>query len=492
MIKKILVKLIFSTFLTFISLNVNALDISITHAAFQYQNNKYLEVYIQVIGSTVDFIEKNDLKQAEVEFTILLKQGDEIKSFDKFSLKSPLSKEELDFIGLRRFRVENGEYTLEVKAIDKNNTKNIFESRNEIEVNLSTDEICMSDIRLLAIISKSNETQNPFVKNGFYLEPVLFHFLPQNIDTLGFYTELYNLDKSNSKFKLDISIMAGFKKDITNRKMLEQFTEVENSGLVPVLSKIDIKGLKSGNYHLLIDLIDERNEIVYSKYINFQRSNPVENAANGFASTNYKNSFAAKMPVDSLFYSLKALVPVTKAENSVGLDEVITSKNEKSGRYFLYRYWYEQNKIDPYAAYKNYMKYAIAVDKRYRSQFGYGFETDRGYTYLKYGMPSEVITRESEPTAPPYEIWFYDRIEQDDQRNIKFIFYIPSLAHNDYILLHSNCRGERNNPTWFYELYSKRNDSNVRNMKPDQIESFYNELKNSFDNNAVRLWEELK
>ncbi|HHH52075.1 MAG TPA: GWxTD domain-containing protein, partial [Bacteroidetes bacterium] len=232
--------------------------------------------------------------------------------------------------------------------------------------------------------------------------------------------------------------------------------------------------------------------IVYSKYINFQRSNPVENAANGFASTNYKNSFTAKMPVDSLFYSLKALVPVTKAENSVGLDEVITSKNEKSGRYFLYRYWYEQNKIDPYAAYKNYMKYAIAVDKRYRSQFGYGFETDRGYTYLKYGMPSEVITRESEPTAPPYEIWFYDRIEQDDQRNIKFIFYIPSLAHNDYILLHSNCRGERNNPTWFYELYSKRNDSNVRNMKPDQIESFYNELKNSFDNNAVRLWEELK
>ena len=137
------------------------------------------------------------------------------------------------------------------------------------------------------------------------------------------------------------------------------------------------------------------------------------------------------------------------------------------------------------------MRYAIAVDKKFRSQVGYGFETDRGYMYLKYGMPSQVITRESEPTAPPYEMWYYDRIEQGDQRNVKFIFYIPSLAHNDYELLHSNCIGEKNNATWFYKLYSKRNDSNSKNVNPSQVQEFYDNLKNSFDNNAVILWEEL-
>jgi hypothetical protein len=26
---------------------------------------------------------------------------------------------------------------------------------------------------------------------------------------------------------------------------------------------------------------------------------------------------------------------------------------------------------------------------------------------MKYGKPDEVITEESEPSAPPYEIWFY-------------------------------------------------------------------------------------
>ncbi|MBK7096695.1 MAG: GWxTD domain-containing protein [Saprospiraceae bacterium] len=138
------------------------------------------------------------------------------------------------------------------------------------------------------------------------------------------------------------------------------------------------------------------------------------------------------------------------------------------------------------------MKYAYAVDKTYRSQVGYGFETDRGYIYLKYGMPTDLVTRESEPTAPPYEIWFYDHIDQGKQKNVRFIFYIPSLAHNDYELLHSTCIGEKNNPKWFYDLYSKRNDSSIVNMQPAQIQEFYNSLRNSFDNNAVKIWEEFK
>jgi len=476
----------------FFSTNISGLDISITHSAFQYKNTKYIELYIQVIGNTVKYIEVNNSKQAKVDFTVLIKQGENIVNFDKFTLTGPLSKNPEDFIGLRRFRIKKGDYILEIIAKDINDGNNVFKYKNPFTVDLDENNICISDIQLLATIKKSDNPNNPFVKNGYYLEPVLFHYLPNNIDTLGLYMELYNLDKTPDDKYIILTINKGFKNDELNIQLLNQKTVLQNKALYPLLTRLDIKGLQSGNYHLKAEMFNAQGNVIASKYTNFQRSNPVENIKSNYASTGFKNSFAKKLPEDSLYYSLKAMVPLMKATNSVSINDIITSKNTNAARYFLWRFWYDKNNIDPYGAYTEYMRYAKAVDKRFRSQLGYGFETDRGYIYLKYGMPSEIITRESEPTAPPYEIWFYDRIEQNNQRNIKFIFYIPSLAHNDFVLLHSNCQGEKNNPTWFYELYSKRNDSNIRNVKQSQIEGFYEELKNSFDNNAVRLWEELK
>ncbi len=478
-------------FLFFVN-NIFGLDISITHSAFQYKNTKYIEVYIQVIGNTVKYKEIQNLKQAKVDFTILIKQGENIINIDKFILSGPLSENPQDFIGLRRIKIEKGNYILDIVAQDVNDKNNTFKYSEPFSIDLDKDNICISDIHLLASIKKSNKNNNPFVKNGYYLEPVLFHFLPYNIDTLGLYVELYNLNKAKSNKYIVFTVNKGFKKDNLNIQLLKQKIPLKNVELYPLLIRLNIKGLQSGNYYLKAELFNSKDQILATRFTNFQRSNPVDDAKSNFALSGFKNSFAAKMPEDSIFYSLRAMVPLMEADNSVAINDIISSKNLKTARYFLWRYWYDKNNIDPYGAFAQYMKYAKAVDKKFRSQLGYGFETDRGYIYLKYGMPSEIITRESEPTAPPYEIWFYDRIEQDDQRNIKFIFYIPSLAHNDYVLLHSNCRGERKNPTWFYELYSKRNDSNVRNVKPSQIEEFYEELKNSFDNNAVRLWEELK
>ncbi|MEZ4983759.1 MAG: hypothetical protein R2795_01770 [Saprospiraceae bacterium] len=36
---------------------------------------------------------------------------------------------------------------------------------------------------------------------------------------------------------------------------------------------------------------------------------------------------------------------------------------------------------------------------------------------------------------------------------MRFIFYNPSLAADDFILLHSDVFGERQNPQWQLELY---------------------------------------
>ena len=42
-----------------------------------------------------------------------------------------------------------------------------------------------------------------------------------------------------------------------------------------------------------------------------------------------------------------------------------------------------------------------------------------------------------------------------NQTNVKFLFYNPSLAGEDYIMLHSTARGEIQDPKWERKLYSR-------------------------------------
>ena len=41
----------------------------------------------------------------------------------------------------------------------------------------------------------------------------------------------------------------------------------------------------------------------------------------------------------------------------------------------------------PKLQYDAYLNLARAVDKKFNSGFGYGFETDRGRIFMKYGAP---------------------------------------------------------------------------------------------------------
>jgi hypothetical protein len=92
---------------------------------------------------------------------------------------------------------------------------------------------------------------------------------------------------------------------------------------------------------------------------------------------------------------------------------------------------------------------------------GYGFETDRGNIFMKYGAPNDVVSVEDEPSAPPYEIWIYYSFPVTAQFDVKFLFYSPELA-NSYNLLHSTCENEINNPAWEQILYKSALSESAR------------------------------
>ena len=175
----------------------------------------------------------------------------------------------------------------------------------------------------------------------------------------------------------------------------------------------------------------------------------------------------ARLDSLELRYSLKAIASNVDAGSVEVLNLVIKNRDVEAQRRYLYSFWAGIDK-NPEEAYTRYMEVARAVDETYKSAFGYGFETERGRIFMKYGKPSNVITVENEPSAPPYEIWFYDKVPGDrPQSDVKFLFYNPSLAGGNYQLLHSTCIGEVSNPAWEVELY--RDSQSLDNLGVDAV-----------------------
>ena len=143
------------------TISLYSLDISVNKAAFNYKNSKYLEVYLQELGNTVTFKDLASLKkQASVELTILIKKDSQIYNFEKFVLNSPESDNAKDFIDIRRFKIENGNYELSVEAKDLNFVENTYYSSFNFSVNFS-DKLCISDFQLLAKIEKNSDFSIP-------------------------------------------------------------------------------------------------------------------------------------------------------------------------------------------------------------------------------------------------------------------------------------------------------------------------------------------
>jgi GWxTD domain-containing protein len=461
-------------------------DISVSYASFYNENEKYVEVYLYAVGSTLayDTLE-NGLIQASLDFTITFSQGDEIYNFDKFTLNSPPDSVARDFMEIKRFALENGKYLLKVNARDKNKLQNAFNFSTELSIDFNQTLVQLSDIQLLSAF-KANDQNSKHVKSGYFLEPAAFNFFPQTINQLSFYLEVYN--PASDSYKASYLSYAIYQKQANgdSKRILRKYKKLSDRPLQALILSLPIDALPSGNYELMVELRNRDKLLVDAVNQIFQRSNPTVDLS--YQSSNdpgFEESFAIKLPKDDVRYTLKALAPVAKGMDGRTIEELFFDDKLRPKQYFIYNYFYDLLPTNPEFAFEQFMNVAKAVDKTYRSNVGYGFETDRGNIFMKYGKPTEVVHVEDEPSAPPYEIWFYNFLEESKQYNIKFIFYNPSLATNDFVLLHSNCRGERYNPRWEVELYK-----NAPNEQVGQ-NSASTRMEDNYRRNARKIWEEL-
>ncbi len=428
----------------------SAPDVSMDVCRFQNDTTQYIEVSLYIVGTSLQ-CEASSQEAYGVEYVVLITDLEgNVVAGSKYNLNRTGCPAK-DIFDIRRFVLQPNQYMISVELTDLQDPTSFIEVIEPFVISPLKSTASQSDIQILSAIKNDPEGNSVLNKSGLYLEPLPFSYYYPSLNQLSLYHETYHVDQLEGQAYIQYTIkpLAG---DIP--KPIISYKKLKKEPVNVNVFQLDISTLITGSYVLEASLFDGQKQLVDSRQVPFARFNPPGDSI--FMTTAGQSldfGFVSEIPIDSLDYSLRAMAPIVNSVDIEIMNGLLKIGSEKAKRYFIHRFWTLEANVHAGVAFQSYMRVARVVDKSYMSGFGYGFETDRGHIFLKYGMANEIVTVEDEPSAPPYEIWIYNDFPITHQTNVRFLFYNPSLVTNGFELLHSTARGEVNNARWEVILY---------------------------------------
>jgi len=427
--------------------SASALELSIETGAFKNDGKTYLETYVRILGQSAVFapIANSTSRQASVELTIIISQGETIASFEKYILNSPEVIEAKDFLDVKRFAIAPGPYVLKIEAVDVNDPSSNITVERIINVDQYLKPIDLSDIQLFGKVEQSLPS-NPLAKNGIYMEPLSFGVVTEDISVLNIYTEVYNSMEGDALHFVKFSIHEGFLGEEGN-EVMKKVEKLGTKATEPLVLQLPVDQLPSGNYRVEIEVFDKSQNIIDLGSVDFVRDNPAFDLEYWRSYNKTEDySFVNDMTADELDYALRATSPIIFEPKKSLLNYIIKDAPINAKRKFLFSIWKEREPRNTQYHYEQYLTFAKAIDLEYNSNVGYGFETDRGYTFLRYGKPNNVLSIDQEVDA--------------------------------------TCRGERQDPRWEIQLYKKGLEVPSESLVDSR------NVKDGWDRNARRYFNE--
>lgn len=410
-----------------------------------------IQIFIHPKGMTPHF-SGDSLQWLEAKITFILKQNDSIIGVDKLLIKSPKSKQLRPFFHAVKWEIKPGVYQLETHLQDGFNQNEELTLIDTVKVLNKSKSWAISDAHLLQFAKPSADSTNPLYRNGFYGEPLLYETFEQDQHLMLVYFESYSIP--NLEKGLAIRYLLSELDTLNQWQLIQKWFRKRKTEFVEAhLLQHDISELPTGKYSLAIQIINQQENVLDETVVTFFRKNPFwDRISYWYSSRKEDKWFFDTLSIDRVNYCIRAIHPLISGINVPILNELLKDRKEHEKRLFLFSYFSERADTAR-RAYERYMKLADFLDAEFKSGFGYGFETDRGIIFLRYGKPDEVIKEDKDPGAYPYEIWKYNKVAQAGQTNVRFLFYNPDLAGSDFRLLHSTAIGERQNRKWEIELY---------------------------------------
>lgn len=426
--------------------------------------NAYLELFLKLDRELLDYEEMIGMKyKTSLPAAVSLYREDELLFSDSFEINSPILNYPRDLFFNRQYNTpESGEFSL---RFDCQTTQGPISTERQLVIHPPEHAMSLSSSLLLANYGKTDQLNAAMVKGGYHLT-LLNGKNRRNQKKIAIYTEVY-VHRETSKHKKFVQVSVF---DANENFMKSQVYHVNASYSSAYVFEMETSDLKSGQYGIQVELKSFPKGAVYdSRKLDFYRDNPYLSSPKDSLVHNLQEEFVSQLEEAELDYCLRAVVPIVPQVFSDRWAKTARKGTVEEKRALLLEYYVFLDHNNYFREFLNYMEKVEFCNEQFDSGFGYGFESDRGVIYLKYGPPNDQFHQEHESTAPPYEIWTYNQLEETKQTNVKFIFHNPSLAPGNYVLLHSNARGELYNPRWKLDLY--------KNSPWDQMSNDINETE---------------
>ena len=425
-------------------------------------NEPYLEISSFINGQTVAYLPNDQGKyQAEVRITVQALLNDSVINKLDYILVSEQFEDSIAstkpiFGDIQNLKLTNGEYLLKFSVQDMKSTSKPVYYSDIVVMNYPKDNVSISDISLYQSASKEQET-SMFNKYGFSLEPLFYAFAPETIYTLPFSCEIYNTDKLAKDETIIIkSYITCFENNLMPYHEAWFTTKATAKPVVVAIGEIGIYKLPSGNYNLIVDVFNKDSVLLATNSCFFQRSNPgIKLNLEDINAVSVENTFVDQIKdTAKLLDYVHCLYPISTPIEKEFYTATMKKIPMESLQKFFYSFWLKRDPINPQKAWEAYLAKVNYVNKTYGSKLLKGYRSDRGRVYLQYGEPNSIFESPYDSHSYPYEIWHYYYCV--DQASVKFIFYNSDLVSNDFQLLHSDKRGEIQDPFWKLTVTHRR------------------------------------
>jgi GWxTD domain-containing protein len=446
-------------------------------------DSPYIEFYFELDGSSFQAISVNGNSTITAEFLITISKENKIIGYKKFNAEFPWNTNEdkaRQCMAIERIGAMNGDLVIDIEITDKGQVPALPQNLHEQIQVLNLDQgAFVSDINWIKAYSET-VTPNGFSKSGWDMFPLLSDVRYDEEERMDFYCELYNTDKffGNDPFIIQYQI------EDANKKIVAGFQRIKREigkPVIPLLSTFDITQLPSGEYTLVIEIMDKARNSVSKKERRFTRKNTRVDAKE-LSTLQVANSFAGQYR-DSLVLKehIRSLTPIARGNEKQSILAAVQSYNLIQLQGFLYQFWYKRNPLSPELSWTQYLELVNACAE-FQTSIKKGWETDRGRVYLQYGKPSTRVIRNHDPDYWPFEIWHYYETN-NHLHNKRLLFYNTSL-NGDMELLHTDIPGEIMNYDWKNLVRSRqmndpatvtRNQNNQRQdpYSGDELESLW-------------------
>jgi GWxTD domain-containing protein len=459
------------------------------------QNQPYVETYLTIHGMSLFAKEENGISKNSVNVSVLILKDSAIVKANKYNLNGPdfaVGRSAPTFIDNQRYTLPNGHYAIEINVSDNYSMRpKSLIIRDSIHVDFNNHDVLLSDLQILENFNKSDKP-GPLSKSGFDLVPYTSNYYPESSKQLAFYIEAYNAKKvfgEKSAF-----IYYYYLEMADNKTKLNDYGSFKRQAseeVNPFLARMDISNLGTGNYNLVVQLKDAENIVRAQKKFYFQRLNRM------FDISSLQSLSQAELEAqyfgncnnhDTLKMFVECLWPIANALDKDRIINQSLTKDNNMMKRFVVDFWQRRaaDTANPVKLWGDYYKNVQVVMANFKCGKQKGYYTERGRVYLQYGPPSQRAMEPNEHNTFPYEIWqYYRTVDQTNGQffsNRKFVFVNKMLGDDCYNLVHSDMRGEINNPRWQFEVTRRNTNgmSDLDNVTPAGTQ--FNQFNQIFDN----------